>query len=113
MAGTPQNLAATWLIEEDMANLCPLDPTLIQRYSMAVFYYSTKGDNWAECKAPTDFSSVAAIEAANDACDLNVTGNPLPVDAWLTPSSECDWGAAACNAEGFIERIDFGTSTSC
>lgn len=69
-----------------------------------------EGDDWFECTAPTNFSSAEAIQEANDACDLNVTGNPLPVDAWLTPSSECDWGALACNDAGFIERIDFGKS---
>ena len=43
MEGSPQNLAANWLINEDMAYLCPQDPTLIQRYSMAVFYYHWSG----------------------------------------------------------------------
>jgi hypothetical protein len=108
--GSPQNLAATWLIEEDMAYLCPQDLNLIQRYALAVFYFSTEGDDWFECTAPTDFSSMEAIQEANDGCDLNITGNPLPVDAWLTPSSECNWGAVACNDEGFIETIDFGKS---
>jgi hypothetical protein len=106
MEGSPQNLAANWLINEDMAYLCPQDPTLIQRYSMAVFYYSTEGDDWFECSAPPDFSSQESIAEANANCDIIVPGSESS-DAWLTPSSECDWGGAACSESGFIERIDF------
>jgi hypothetical protein len=105
--GSPQNLAANWLINEDMAFLCPQDPTLSQRYSMAVFYYSTDGDGWFECNAPSDFSSEEAIAEANADCDIVAAGSDGS-DAWLTPSSECDWGGASCSGAGFIERLDFG-----
>lgn len=107
--GTPQNLAAEWIINEDMRFVCPQDPTLIQRYAMAVFYYSTDGDDWFECSAPEDFSSEESITEANEDCNIAVPGSN-GTDAWLTPSSECDWGGVACNDLGFVERIDFGTS---
>lgn len=105
--GSPQNLAANWLINEDMAFLCPQDPTLSQRYSMAVFYYSTDGDDWFQCNAPSDFSSEESIAEANANCEIVAMGSASS-DAWLTPSSECDWGGAACTATGLIERLDFG-----
>lgn len=107
VTGSPQNLAAEWLINLDMAYLCPQNPTLVQRYSMAVFYYSTEGDDWTQCSAPSDFSSETSIAEANANCNI-VAQDGTGSDAWLTPSSECDWGGAACTDSGFIERIDFG-----
>lgn len=41
---SPQFKAASWLIQEDI--VCPSDEFVIQRYIMAVFYFSTNGDNW-------------------------------------------------------------------
>jgi hypothetical protein len=49
-----------WITIEDEAQLCPNDDNLIQRYIMAVFYYSTDGDRWAECSAGS--ASVRAKE---------------------------------------------------
>jgi hypothetical protein len=104
--GTPQNLAMTWIIELDPLQLCPQDDNLIQRYVMAVFYYSTRGGRWLECSAPTEFDDQEAIESANMGCDIIVPGGKS--DAWLTPSLECEWGGVACNDDGFVNRIDFG-----
>jgi hypothetical protein len=98
--GTPQNLAMDWIINLDTARLCPQDPNLIQRYVTAVFYYSTRGDRWETCKAPIDVSDPVAIAIGNADCPNG--------DAWLTPSSECDWGGLRCDGGDFITRIDFG-----
>lgn len=46
---TPQSKALDWVVSQDGAQLCPDDPRVLQRYILAVFYYSTDGDNWAEC----------------------------------------------------------------
>jgi hypothetical protein len=110
-AGTPQNLAAQWLLDLDPAGLCPQDPNLIQRYVLAVFYYSTRGDRWTQCSAPTAFNDAVSIQNANDACNIRVIGGNT--DAWLTPSSECDWGGLACDGNDFLVRIDFGTCWVC
>jgi len=71
---------------------------------LAVFYYSTNGDRWFTCIAPSDFSDPAAIEGANNNCDIPISIRPqeqLPLDsgsdAWLTPSSECEWMGVVCN----------------
>jgi hypothetical protein len=106
-AGTPQNLAVNWLINQDGRFLCPDDPTLKARYGLAVFYFSTRGDRWLECSAPTDLSSPAAIEAANEACTIQAFPDSGS-DAWLTPSSECQWGGVVCNDDGSVEVIDIG-----
>jgi hypothetical protein len=100
--GSPQNLAASWLIDSDLAYACPDDPDLVQRYVMAVFYYSTEGDDWARCSAPSDFEDSVIIDEANRNCDLSLGGN-----AWLTPSSECTWAGLDCEDDVMV-RIDFG-----
>jgi hypothetical protein len=101
---SPQATAVEWLLGNDMEYLCPGSPTLIQRYSLAVFYFSTNGNRWSQCAAPDIFSD-AAIELANEAClaePIADTGS----NAWLTPGSECLWGGVVCNSEGFVQRID-------
>lgn len=103
--GTPQNLAADWLINKDTLYVCPQDPFLIQRYSMAVFYYSTRGDRWTQCSAPLSFDDPAVIEQANQACSIVVPGGGT--DAWLTPVSECSWAAVGCDSTSAVIRIDF------
>jgi hypothetical protein len=106
---SPQATAVEWLLGNDMEYLCPGSPTLIQRYSLAVFYFSTNGNRWSQCAAPDIFSD-AAIELANEAClaePIADTGS----NAWLTPGSECLWGGVVCNSEGFVQRIDIGTLT--
>lgn len=108
-AGTPQNSAFNWITEQDPDYICPDDDArLIQRYVLAVFYYSARGDRWTDCSAPTDPTSEADVEAANEACTIE------PLDgsgsnAWLTPGSECLWGGVVCSDNGIVERIDFGT----
>ena len=105
--GSPQNQAANWIIQQDARFLCPDDPDLVPRYSMAVFYYSTRGDRWLECMAPTDFSDPAAIDQANTDCTIQ----PFPdsgSDAWLTPSDICQWGGIVCSDSGAVELMDLG-----
>ncbi|GAX22969.1 hypothetical protein FisN_15Hh136 [Fistulifera solaris] len=103
--GTPQNEAFQWIVGGDPSYLCPNDPMLSQRYSLAVFYYSTNGNRWTQCEAPVDASDEAQVEEANQRCDLE----PLPdsgSNAWLTPGSECDWAGVVCNDDGIIEQLD-------
>jgi hypothetical protein len=96
--GTPQQKASEWLIDLDPAYTCPGDDGLVQRYTMAVFYYSTEGDDWDRCSAPSNFTDPAIVAAANENCGL--LG-----DAWLT-GDECTWGGVSCE-NGEIVRFDF------
>lgn len=93
-AGTPQYQAAEWLIDQDLFTACPSDPKLIQRYVLAVFYYSTNGDSWDQC-------------SQNDAtCGDNA---PFFLDRnFLSDSSECEWAGASCDFDGCIIRLEFG-----
>jgi hypothetical protein len=111
-AGSPQNLAFQWIVDGDPAFLCPDSPTLVQRYSLAVFYYSTAGDSWTECSAPSDPASPESVQQANDACSIEpVEGSGS--DAWLTPGPECQWGGVVCepvDGSGPVVTLDIGSS---
>lgn len=103
--GSPQNLAEEWIINLDPLYVCPDDPSLGQRYTMAVFYYSTRGDRWTQCSAPSDFQNQTAVAEANAACNIVVSEGGS--DAWLTPSAVCEWGGLSCTNSSVV-RIDFG-----
>lgn len=97
--GTPQNDAYNWLVYDDPDYLCPEDPTLVTRYTLVVFYYSTRGDRWTQCRAPSSGDIESEI-AANDDCP---GGN-----AWLTSGSECNWSGVTCDENFSVIRLDIG-----
>jgi len=91
-------------------HLCPQDAQLIQRYVVAVFYFSTRGDRWVQCSAPTTSTSAAeseaALQAANTMCMLDVVGYDSGTNAWLTPDTECSWGGVGCNEKNEVVQIE-------
>lgn len=109
---SPQSLALDWITNNDGLFLCPdNNNALIQRYVAAVFYYSIGGGTWNQCNAPRDLNDLAAVEKANDEC--NARANTFPdltggSNAWLSPSSECEWGGLACYPNGSIGEVSFG-----
>lgn len=90
---SPQYQAALWLILEDRLSYWPearltMDhPKVLQRYALAVFHYSTNGDDWYYCGKNT--------------------GNCFDV-TWLTSFDECDWFAITCDDNGYVEMMSFG-----
>lgn len=95
---TPQGQAAQWIINEDEFRICPDDPKLIQRWALAVMYYSTEGDSWTMCFDGDE-------QCANDTDEL---GNPLI--SFLSSVNECEWFGITCipvNGRFCVERIIF------
>ena len=86
-AGTPQKLAVDWLLDEDTMQVCPGDKKIVQRYVMALFYFSTAGSSWLEC-------------SKNGLCSEGKN--------FLDGASECEWGGLACNNDNCITQIVFG-----
>jgi hypothetical protein len=68
--GTPQNEAYQWLQTNAFLNVYT-DNQILQRYALAVFFYSTNG--------PTTWDPV------------------IRDDGWLTDAPECEWGSTANN----------------
>ena len=108
---SPQSLALDWITNKDGLYLCPDDEAaLIQRYVAAVFYFSTGGGSWNQCNAPEDLG-LDAVERANEHCRIRAATFPdltSGSNAWLTASSECEWGGLACLPDGSIGELSFG-----
>lgn len=93
--GSPQGLATEWILNQDEAVICPDDPKFLQRWVLAVIYFSTNGDQWVQC---------SANPAATDDC-----GNVLPFlggTRFLSAGTECDWAGISC-IDGCVTEIEF------
>lgn len=77
-SATPQGKAFDWIASLDEMHLCPGDDRLIQRYTAAVLYFSTRGEDW------------------NDNT------------SWLSANSECEWAGLTCNLIGEVTAVKLG-----
>jgi hypothetical protein len=106
--GTAQKAAMDWLVDIDAYQVCPDDPNALQRYTLAVFYYSTFGDNWLDCSAMPNFEegtcdSVTVGTRGNDDSP-KITGNYV----WLSPVNECTWAGVQCMEDtALVDRLEF------
>ena len=116
-ANSPQSKARDWMINVDTydifcANTCSKAEFengggVFQRYSLAVFYFSTNGDTWKICgRENLQSNCIPQLTNVNPA--TTVFGNEL----WLSAGeSECRWGGLACDKETLcLDRIEFGKS---
>merc|ERR1712151_828767 len=88
--------ALYWIYHED--NSDQDSSNFLQRYILAVFYYSTNGDNWYYCNQ------------YSKSCNINDKGSN-----WLSPDvNECDWYGISCdnidNTDWQVTKIQLGTS---
>ena len=93
--GTSQNRAFNWLINTDKLKLCPdrnLD--IIQRYVVAVTYFSLGGDDWFMCSAFSNSSDIATC---------------IDQERFLSEANVCEWFNITCSIDGSITGIIQGT----
>jgi len=82
---SPQSIALDWILNIDGAQLCPDDKnTIKQRYTLAVVYYSTDGDNWNIC-------------SQNSQCP---NGN-----SYLSAEDVCTWYRTTCDNNGLVLEV--------
>jgi hypothetical protein len=109
---TPQNKALNWIVAEDPAQLDPLDMFLIPRYSLAVFYFSTHGEemfqvatiNITQTIPPAGSeqeSGEAVLPSEGDTItmgdDLAAQPNWVAESGWLSGSGYCSWYGIECH----------------
>ena len=83
---TPQFEAFQWLSTVD--DVCPEDRLdVVQRYILAVLYFSTDGENWENCRAD-----------GTGPC-------PAAANRYLSSSNVCQWFETECDVNGEIESI--------
>eukprot|EP00984_Skeletonema_dohrnii_P005472 scaffold1926_cov83-Skeletonema_dohrnii-CCMP3373.AAC.2 len=110
--GGPAKEAMAWLISDacDCGQFCSEDQ-VVQRYILAVLYFSTDGNNWDSCSAPDNIQN-------DDICEvLSRYGNNIIIGddgktfssgfKWLTCNNECEWGGINCNEKnGLVNATD-------
>lgn len=79
--GTAQNLALRWLTDDDPAKLEPDDDAILQRYALAVFYFST----------------YVASEFQDDVAQVQQGGWKY-MDYWMSDKGICLWYGVSCPA---------------
>ena len=94
---TAQGQATEWLLNNDFRKLCPDTPKILQRWVLAVTYFSTGGNDWLKCSA--NF-------LANDDCgNEEIFGNKT---RFLSGFSECEWAGITCADDICVTEIEFG-----
>jgi Leucine rich repeat len=92
--GTPQNAALFWLaLEDTWYSADPattttggqVDERFLQRFVLAVIYYSLSGDRWRNCHRD------------DPACSTDGTKQ-----SWLSNTDECSWNMIECDDQGHI-----------
>mmetsp|Transcript_19634 Transcript_19634/g.39038 ORF Transcript_19634/g.39038 Transcript_19634/m.39038 type:complete len:347 (+) Transcript_19634:27-1067(+) len=87
---SPQEEALDWIISEDIRFLCPNDPSIVQRYAVATFYFSTDGRNWKDQGTALSSESECSWKGALDdnekpswsfICENNYTFSVLSIDS--------------------------------
>ena len=91
----PQGMATEWLLEDDGFFACPDYNRVVQRWALAVVYYSTGGDLWFNC---------SASEAAVDPC--GEAGSFFNETRFLDPVQECAWAGISC-IDDCVTEIEF------
>jgi len=93
--GTPQFKALNWILTQDTYCICP-DTTpaceLVQRYVMAVYYYSTGGEGWTNCGANSKVCDPAAIMFP-----FILFCYEGAAARWLSDAPSCQWCGNNCD----------------
>jgi hypothetical protein len=103
MDGSSQNLAIEWIALFDDANLDPEHPILLQRYALAVFFFSTYADDDIY-----DYEDLDGDEAGT-ARKLDELGW-IDWEGWLSGKSHCTWYGVECQTEAGLD-MDMGSVT--
>ena len=88
VAGTPQYQSIHWLTADDEAQLSPDDLFLLQRYGLAVFFFTTYVTSEMEDRAGLPTVSDPNIAPGSE---WKVVTN------WMSGSGYCDWHGMECH----------------
>jgi hypothetical protein len=103
-------MALDWIAHEDTYQLCPGDPSLVQRYVLSLFYFQTQGNQWTQCSNPSAFVPLTNNNAtSNDTITNNIATPCDNGQPFLSSSSECQWGGITCNGDGQVFYIELST----
>ena len=108
-ASTAQGQATHWILYDDDLLVCPLSDRahLIQRWVLAVLYFSTNGNDWYQCASPQ--TDAGRTGKNTKACG---TVNPFFGAApFLSNVSECTWAGIGCTTStGLVNDIELANN---
>ena len=104
--------AMNWILYEDRMELDEFSENLIQRFTLALFYYQTSEDgNWTSCNPPVEDEDYTCeffeLERQDDNSLSYFPREDLEV-RWLSERHECEWAEIQCHpeADGNVIAID-------
>jgi len=81
---SPQYKAMFWLSEEDALRVTPDSSNFLQRFALAVLYYSTNGDEWTKCSKNAD---------------------DCEEEPYLSDKHECEWHGSTCTDGNALDQL--------
>jgi hypothetical protein len=132
---TPIGRAYRWISQQDDLKSINNYPTVVQRFTLAAFYFSTGGGRtsatWEMCSAvPTDLAmerntfstrcvmddgvedeevlcakAEAFLECDEHLANMELPPPEFPKRRWLSGVSECDWYGVSCDHNGIVEEL--------
>jgi len=113
---SPASRALAWIADEDEKQLNIQDPSLYQRFTLALLYYTTltSPDNrtdWCYCgyDRPQKALNLLTVEEKFK-CFAPCNLDPVEGSQFLHPSNECNWKGITCNDEKKVTEISlYGT----
>ena len=130
----PKYRALQWILHDDQLQLDSNDPTLYQRYVLALVAYSFDSLAWAVCgnhRSVMDEDVEGAVTTTTNSNTTNTTA-PIMVDygiedcevtsqttglvetkkVWLSSTGECDWYGVICSEDGVVRGLELSKSPS-
>jgi hypothetical protein len=130
----PKYRALQWILHDDQLQLDSNDPTLYQRYVLALVAYSFDSLAWAVCgnhRSVMEEDVEGAVTTTTNSNTTNTTA-PIMVDygiedcevtsqttglvetkkVWLSSTGECDWYGVICSEDGVVRGLELSKSPS-
>ena len=85
IAESPPSLAYNWIVNLDKMNVCPEDAKLVERYILAVLYFSMSSESWSRCSVYNSTDCEATL--------------------FLSGADFCEWDGIGCNEDGNVTAI--------
>ena len=95
---SPHARAADWIMNDDPLQLEPEAPNLIQRYLLALFYFSsTEKGPWKSCNPPAVDENSTCLYKELLEVEPELTYGSQEWIRWLSSENECAWAGVFCD----------------
>ena len=103
----PYKLALDWILDHDPMNLTGDAPNLVQRYLLALLFFSGDGEGrWKFCRPSDDVEDVHCEAQVYDEVGAEYVDN---FSRFLSADHECNWYGVKCHGEDNVVReIEIG-----